>query len=273
MGRGIAGMELHQLQELKHWFENFSNSFFDADDFINSHLQLKCDHTWRTCNEIRRLAAAIPLNENQTRIAESIALLHDVGRFPQFARYRTFNDAISVDHGALAVDRIRQDRALESLDAEERNWIETAIAHHGAKLIPEHINGQALLFLRLIRDADKLDIFRIVIERYRDMKINPGGALLELSDSEIVSPEALNAVMTGRPIEYSQLRSVNDFKLCQIGWIYDINFAATFEKLESDNTIEEMFSFLPSTPEIEEFHRRIQSYLEERKSREAGFRR
>jgi hypothetical protein len=259
-------MEVHQLEELKRWFEDFSKNFFTADEFINSHLRLKRDHTRRTCIEIRRLARSLALNDNQTRIAESIALLHDVGRFPQFVQYRTFNDAISVNHGSLAVDTMRRERALELLDPQERSWIETAVTHHGAKSIPGNLNGQALLFLKLIRDADKLDIFKIVIERYRDLKRNPGGTLLELPDTEIISPETLDAVMNGRSIEYSKLKSLNDFKLCQVGWVYDINFAATFEKLASGKIIEEMFSFLPETPEVDEFRLKIQAYLDSRKN-------
>ncbi len=259
-------MELFLLDELKRWFEKFSGRFFGADDYVNRNLQLKREHTWRTCEEMLYLAKHLSLSDNSMRIAESIALLHDVGRFPQFHAHRTYNDAKSVDHGALGVETLRQEGVLESLDPEERFWVETAVAYHGAKSAPENLDGQAMLFLKLIRDADKLDIFRLVIQRYRNLKEAPGETFLDLPDEERISPEALEAVMNGQPVAYSQLHTLNDFKLCQIGWIYDINFAPTLEKIESEKMLEEMFSFLPETSEIMEVRRKVQSYLASRKN-------
>jgi hypothetical protein len=259
-------MESDQLEELKRWFVTYSDRFFGVDDFVNYHLQLKQEHTRRTCEEIVHLAKSLSLDENQTRIAETIALLHDIGRFPQFVAYRTYNDSKSVNHGLLGVKSLHEEGALESLDRQEKLWIETAIACHGDKSLPENLDGQTMLFLKIIRDADKLDIFRIVIECYRNMKEDPGGTLLELPDEPRISPEVLEAVMAGLPIDYNRLHTLNDFKLCQVGWVYDMNFAASLEKLKSSNMLEDMFSFLPETPEIAEVRRKVQSYIASRKS-------
>jgi hypothetical protein len=260
-------MELDQLDELKRWFITYSGRFFGSDDYVNFNLQVKREHTWRTCEEILYLAKGLSLDENQTRIAETVALLHDIGRFPQFVAYHTYNDSKSVNHGLLGVKSLHEEGALESLDRQEKLWIETAVLRHGDKSLPEKLNGEALLFLKLVRDADKLDIFRIVIQFYRNMKEDPGGTLLELPDEPHISPEALEAVMAGKPFDYSRLKTLNDLKLCQIGWIYDMNFAASLEKLESCNMLDEMFSFLPETPEIAEVRRKVQAYIASRKNK------
>jgi hypothetical protein len=259
-------MELDQLDELKRWFITYSGRFFGADDFVNYHLQLKREHTWRTCEEIVHLAKSLSLDGNQTRIAETVALLHDIGRFPQFVAYRTYNDSKSVHHGLLGVKLLHEEGALESLDRQEKLWIETAVARHGDKALPEKLNEQAMLFLKLVRDADKLDILRIVIQCYQNMKEYPGGTLLELPDEPRISPEVLEAVLAGQPFDYSRLNTLNDFKICQIGWVYDMNFAASLEKLKSYNMLDDMFSFLPETPEIAEVRRKVQAYIASRKS-------
>ena len=44
------------------------------------------------------------------RIAEAVALLHDVGRFEQYKRYGTFNDRKSVNHAALGVEIMKKNR-------------------------------------------------------------------------------------------------------------------------------------------------------------------
>jgi hypothetical protein len=257
-------MDVRQLDELKRWFEAYSSSYIGSDDYVNSHLQMKREHTWRTCGEILHLASEISLDGNETRIAEAVALLHDIGRFPQVASYRTFNDARSINHCALGIQVLRQEGVLESLDEKEKVWVETAVAHHGQISLPENLNGQALLFLKLIRDADKLDIFQIVIQRYRSYQEDPGGILLELPDEPQVSPEVLEAILKGKPIDYGRMRTLNDFKLCQIGWVYDMNFPASLEKLQSGNILDEMFTFLPQTPEITEVRSKIRSYIDTR---------
>jgi hypothetical protein len=257
-------MDVRQLEELKRWFEAYSSSYFGSDDYVNSHLQMKKGHTWRTCEEILHLANEISLDGNETRIAEAVALLHDIGRFPQFVSYQTYNDVKSINHCALGIQVLRQERVLEHLDEAERSWVETAVAHHGQKSLPENLNGQALLFLKLIRDADKLDIFQIVIQRYRCYREDPGGILLELPDEPQVSPEVLDAVLKGDLIDYGSLRTMNDFKLCQIGWVYDMNFPASLEKLKSGKILDEMFNFLPQTPEITEVQSKVRSYIDTR---------
>ena len=52
-------------------------------------------------------------------MAETAALLHDIGRFEQFHRYKTFSDARSEDHAALGVDAIKEEGLLQSIDNEE----------------------------------------------------------------------------------------------------------------------------------------------------------
>jgi hypothetical protein len=259
-------MDERQLGDLKHWFEAYSHKFIGADDFVNSHLRLKRDHTRRTCEEILYLANKLSLSDNEMRIAEAVALLHDVGRFPQFAVYRTYNDIRSVDHGALGVQVLREEGTLKSLDADEKLWLETAIAYHGKKSLPEHINGQALFFLKLIRDADKIDILRIVIQMFQENRENQEGAFLDLPDIPQISPEVLDSVLQRKPIEYGRLRTLNDFKLCQIGWVYDMNFPASLERLESAGILDQMFNFLPETADICEVKSRIYSYIKNNQS-------
>jgi hypothetical protein len=254
-------MEMHQLEELKRWFEDYSRGFFGTDEFVNFHIQMKREHTQRTCEEILNLARHLSLDDNQKRIAETIALLHDIGRFPQFAAHRTYNDSKSVNHCALGIEVLRREGVLKFLDEQERFWVETAIQYHGGISLPGNINGEALLFLKLIRDADKLDIFQIVIRTYRKLEEDPGGILLELPNEPQISREVLEAILARQLVGYDKLNTLNDFKLCQIGWVYDLNFSASLEKLESGNLLNELFNFLPRTPEIAEVRHKIGSYI------------
>ena len=259
-------MEPYPLDSFKRWFDAYTSRFFNEDEYVNAHLRVKREHTRRTCEEILLLADRLALDDHQKRVAETIALFHDVGRFPQFAEYRTYNDGRSVDHARLGIEVLRQEGVLAALRREERQWVETAIEHHGRKALPADLRGQPLLFAKLIRDADKLDIFRIVVQIYERHRNNPAGMSFEteLPDEPGVSPEVLETVMSEQLVEYTKLRTLNDMRLCQLGWVYDMNFAAALARLREQRFLEQVLSFLPATPEIDRVREKIFTYVDTR---------
>jgi hypothetical protein len=56
----------------------------------------------------------------------------------------------------------------------------------------------------------------------------------------------------------------NDMRLCQIGWVYDLNFAASVERFHARDYLDDLLSYLPQTPDIEEVRRRITRYIDAR---------
>jgi hypothetical protein len=261
-------MEPYPLDELKRWFDAYTGRLFGPDDYVNRHLRLKQEHTRRTCDEMLYLAGRLALDDNDRRIAEAVALLHDVGRFPQFATYRTYNDLKSVDHGRLGVEVLDREGVLEPLLSQEREWIRTAVAHHNQKALPAGLNGRALLFLKLIRDADKLDIYRVVIDIYRRHREGreKSSFAIELSDEPWVSPAVVEAVLAGQLVEYRALHTLNDIRLCQIGWVYDMNFTASVERLKASGFLEELIGHLPQTREVAQVREAILRYIDSRLS-------
>ncbi len=265
-------MESYSLDNFAHWFEVYTSRFLGDDECVNAHLQMKQEHTRRIREEILILAEQLALDEQQKRVAEVAALFHDVGRFPQFAEYHTFNDAKSIDHSHLSVEILRREGVLGVLRREERQWVETAIEHHGRKSLPADLKGQALLFAKLLRDADKLDIYRIVIERYRQYRADPAGFpwKLEVPDEPRYSAEVFQAVMDGRLIEHTLIQTLNDTMLCKLSWVYDINFAVTLARLRERGFLAQLLSFLPATEEMERLGERILAYVETRVHQSVG---
>ncbi len=262
-------MKQEQVERFRLWFEEYSGRFLGDDEYVNIHIQLKQEHTRRTCEEILYLAERLALDENQRYLAEVIALFHDIGRFPQFAQYRTYKDVHSVDHCKLGVEVLAREGILGSLRREEQQWVETAVEHHGRKSLPADLKGQALLFAKLIRDADKLDIYRIVVSSYQAHRESRAtfSFEIELPEEPGYSPRVLDAVLNGRVVDYRDLRSMNDMKLCQLGWVYDMNFAASLERLKQRGYIEELLGLLPQTPEIARVAEKIRSTLDTRLGR------
>jgi len=266
-------IESYPLDNFRRWFETFTNRFFGDDACINAHLRLKQEHTRRTCAEILALAEHLALDDRQKNVAEVVALLHDVGRFPQFAEYRTFNDARSINHSQLGVEILRREGILSVLRREERQWVETAVEHHGAKLLPAGLTGQALLFSQLIRDADKLDIYRTAIQLYRQYRADPTAEFwwkLELPDEPWVSAVVLETAMNGQLIEHSMLQTLSDMMVCKLNWVYDMNFAISLARLRAQGSLEQLLALLPATPEIERLGEKILAYVDARTHQGVG---
>jgi len=257
-------MEQEQLDKLKAWFDNYVAKFYADDEYVNANLKLKEDHSRRTCEEMLFLAEQLGLDANHKRLAEAIALLHDAGRFEQFVKYRTYNDPRSVDHCRLTIEILKEAHVLDPLQDSERDLLVKAIEYHGRKELPEDLDGEALLFSRMIRDADKLDVFYVVTNNYRRYRDNPNGFLLEveLPDEPGYSPEVVQDILKGRRIDYRSLRTLNDMKLLQLGWVYDVNFPATLERIKQRGYLEMMAELLPDTDNIGKVKKSIFQYVD-----------
>ena len=264
-------MEPEQLEKFKAWFDDYVAGFYGDDPYVNANLKLKEDHTRRTCAEMLYLAEELALPENQKRIADVIALFHDIGRFTQFVKYRTYNDPRSENHCLLGLDVLRQTNVLEPVAAEERELIERAIEYHGLRELPDDLDGQCLLFSKMIRDADKLDIFYLTTEAYAGYAENPDEFELEveLPDEPYCSPGVLEAVLAGRLVDYSELKTLNDMKLFQLGWVYNINFTPTLRRIQQQDFLKTLFGFLPNNEDIERAKEKILAYVDFRIERDA----
>jgi len=173
-------MEQEQLKKFRVWFDDYVAGFYDSDEYVNANLKLKQEHTRRTCKEMLYLAKELCLSEEKKRLAEVIALFHDIGRFEQFVRYRTYVDGRSVNHCLLGLEVLRQTRALDEVDGPQRQLIEKAIEYHGLKELPPDLNGDCLLMSKMIRDADKIDSLYVMTDCYGQYTENPREYKLEI---------------------------------------------------------------------------------------------
>ncbi len=263
-------MELQQLKKFRAWFDDYVVGFYGKNEFIDANLKLKQEHTRRTCEQMLYLAKELGLSGNQKRIAEVIALFHDIGRFEQFVKYLTYNDPQSVNHCLLGLEVLKKTKILEAGDAKERQLIEKAIEYHGLKELPPDLNGECLLLSKLIRDADKIDALYTMTDCYRQYIDNPREYKLEIEllDEPVYSKEVLDGLLAGRRIDYGRLRTLNDMKLCLLGWVYDVNFVPTLKRIKQLRLLEMLVDFLPETEDIKRVRQKIFDYVDFRISQE-----
>jgi hypothetical protein len=242
--------DLHQLQQ---WFDRYVASFEDLDPEGLRNIRLKQEHTRQVVACMEALAAGEGLNEADTLLASAVALLHDVGRFPQYRRWRTFRDSESDNHARLSIEVIRSEALLDHLPGEERLLIEEAVRFHNLLELPDQVSSPTDRFIRLIRDADKLDIWRVFLEFYQLPESERASAVgLGFPDLPEVTQVCLDTLATGRIVRLDQARVLNDFKLLQISWAYDLNYATTRRLLLERGYLPKLAATLPDTPPIQQ---------------------
>lgn len=249
----------------KEWVKQHIRTFQEADPLHQQCLDLKEAHTFRVCQAIERIASGMGLSENNTRIAYVTALFHDIGRFPQYQKYRTFRDPDSENHAKLSIWELNRHHVLHTLNVAERQIISRAILFHNRLGVPENLDPETLLHCQLIRDADKVDILQIMSEHFRlaESLRNPV-ITLGLETDSLVREEVYRMLLGGQIMDYTKLKTINEFKVLQMSWVFDINFRPTFEILREQDNIGDLAASLPDTPLLREAIDFVNSHIDKR---------
>lgn len=244
-------MEQSQFDALQRWFDSYVATYGDIEEPGYRNILLKIEHTGRVCRIMKSLADGEGLSPERQRTAAAVALLHDVGRFPQYRRWQTFRDSDSDNHARLSIEVIREQELLTPLPPEERLLIEEAVRLHNQLTLPRRFRSPTDRYIRLIRDADKLDIWSIFRDYFSTGSGDrPSAATLGFPDLPVVTPACVAELAAGRIIDLKLARVVNDFKLLQISWVYDLNFPSSYRLLQQLGHIEALAETIPGDGQV-----------------------
>jgi hypothetical protein len=234
------------LEELREWFGQYSSSFYTGDASDDPNYALKEEHTYRVAENSRIIASAAGLDEAGVRLAEAIGICHDVGRFRQYRDYSTFRDADSVNHASLSATVLTEEGLLDPLEDPERKTLVRAVSLHNVYRLPEEMDPAALLHARIVRDADKLDIWRVFIEEAAvPEKLRSSAAPLGFPDTGRCSPEIVAALSERKMLRLDAVSTVDDFRLLQLSWVFDLNFAFSLRLFRERGILSSYSPLLP----------------------------
>ncbi|MDD2897831.1 MAG: HD domain-containing protein [Desulfuromonadaceae bacterium] len=247
-------MKKSHYEHLSSWFDSYVEPFLITDEEGAKNISLKIVHTRKVCEAMALLSTGEHLSENESIIASTIALLHDIGRFPQYQRWRTFRDSESDNHARLAIDVIREQNLLEGIESSEQLLIEEAVRCHNLLEPPSKIKSPTRQFINLIRDADKLDIWRVFVELLaQPPEERATAATLGLDDLPgTVSDNCVAALNNGSIVHLDTVSCFNDFKLLQISWVYDLTSVTARRVLHERGYIPILAATLPARDDVRE---------------------
>lgn len=199
-------------------FMQYADRYDCAHD---SKMKLKVVHTLAVADVMKQLTDALQLSEHTAYLAHLCAMFHDIGRFEQLRRFHTFLDHKSVDHAALGCEVLVQEKMLAELSAREQEMVLTAIRNHNRFQIEEGLDEETLLLCKLIRDADKCDIFRVFASE--NMKDTMGESEEQVAQ-ESVSDAMLASILEHRCVKKEERRTGLDIWVSFLAFFFDFYF-------------------------------------------------
>lgn len=218
-------------------------------------LMEKFHHTYRVMEFSKEIAESEGLCQADVDLAQLIGLLHDIARFRQYTEYGTFIDHNSKDHGDLGFEVLTDNNYINQFitNKDDQKVVLIAVKNHNKKDIENNITDRELLFSRIIRDADKLDI---MVEQCN-----------QISSQNIPFKQELFSVLYDKKLCANKLVENNvDGLFRMISFIFDINFKYSFQFLINKKIIEnklhllELYSEQNNLNKLDELDK-LKSYL------------
>lgn len=216
------------LEKAKEEFLKYTEKFNLEDE----NIKRKQLHSLRVMKISKDIATRLGLAQEEIELATLIGLLHDIGRFKQYNKIGLGDNIEGFDHGNYGANILEKDIRKYINDSQYDDIIIKAVKNHNKFEIEEGLTKQEMLFAKIIRDADKIDIiYESVYIFYNEKE--------EQVNKSILSERIYNQFINKKLIMKEKnviLKYVDDI-VCIMAFIYDINFKPSFEILKEKDYI------------------------------------
>ncbi len=244
-------MEFKHLESL---FDAYTYPFLEnTNERIFDSLSYKITHSKGVETIASNISLYVFAHIKHQMMAKASGLFHDIARFEQMKQFSTFVDSKSFDHGEKALEIINSHGFLSEFDKTEQKAILNAIRQHNKKTPPIGDDEIELALAKVLRDADKIDTLNSIADYYESTDAGNKKALeLDLPNIAEVSENVINSLRNAQMVNYSDIRTVDDFKLLKISWVYDINYPISLALIIDSQVLQRIYTSMKTkTNEID----------------------
>lgn len=231
------------------------NKYVSNYDLNNKDIRLKYNHSFRVMELSEKYANLLGLYEEDVKLAKTIGLLHDIGRFEQLAVYHTYNDSKSIDHADYSVEQLFDKEEIKRFYKNKNHWdiIRLAIKNHNKFAITGVSDDRCLLHCHLIRDTDKLDIL------YNWSTLHD---IFPIDEDIKFSSNVITSIRNHESVKKEDIKNPSDRNACFMAFIFDIHFDECVS--EAYNYIKKVYKELKYKEIYKEAMEIIDNYVKER---------
>lgn len=236
---------------------NYFDQYVSNYDMNDQDINYKYYHSYRVMDNMTLLATKLNLSEKDIELAKVIGLLHDIGRFEQDKLYNSFQDD-KMDHGNYGVKVLKENNILEQFNIEKEDYqvVYTAIENHNKFVIEENLPERELLFSKMIRDADKLDILYALGNK----------EIIEIlkQDKNKISKQLESDFFNKKIGNKKDIHNLNDGLILSFCYIYDINFKETYQIILENKYYEKIYERIEQKDIFTPYLIHTNNYIKER---------
>lgn len=264
-------------------FAEYVRNYDPSDEKI----KLKIDHTYRVAGLCQTIAESLGLSEPDVDIAWLLGMLHDIGRFEQIRRFGTFNDAQSVDHAEFGADLLFKEGLIRKFaegyyeecelarsgneEAEQiiknnehhnkdTGLLEMAIRQHNKYRVKEDLTERQRMFCDILRDADKVDIFKVNADI--PMEIIYDVTTEELKNG-VITKEVLESFYKKETVLKSVRRSAVDHIVGHISLLFELVYKESYRQAREQGYVYKLLDFKSDVPEVNAEFDDMRKYVDE----------
>lgn len=233
--------------------EKAFNDYYEQYRDLSYKIVLKYNHSFNVANYMYELADRLLLSDEDKYLAKTIGLLHDLGRFEQLKRFDSFDDKL-LDHAEYACNYLFEQGHIRDFIKKDINdsIIDKAIANHNRFEIEEGLNERELLFAKMIRDMDKVDVLYQTATKH----------LATFIDEP--SKEVLDDFYNGNSISHKIVNNKSDVVILTLAYVNDINFDESVDILKESDNLGLYESMIDVSPEQEKTFSKLVEYCNEK---------
>lgn len=235
------------IQEFNKYVKNYN--------LKDKNIMGKYHHSFRVMEFCKEIAISLKLNEKDIYIASLCGLLHDIARFSQWTKYQTYVDKKSFDHGDEGERILSETITNFTNDSEISSIVIDSTKYHNKISIPP-LDERRLLFIKIVRDADKLDIMT-----------EQGNYIF--TDKIELKKELLDSIYNKQICKNEYMTNEVDSILRMISWIFDLNYKYSYHYLINKKIIEKKFNLLEMYRETEDITK-LKKFIEENIDQKLG---
>ena len=253
------------LQKARIAFKEYISSYDNQND---PGFNLKVVHTYHVVDNAIMISKKLGLSEEDINLAALIGILHDIGRFDELKNLKKF-DSVGNDHAMFASKLLFEEGLITKfIDTDKyNNVIKKAIENHNKKQIEEGLSDKELLHAKIIRDADKLDNYRVKQEE-RIENIFPGVVNnKEELENSLISDNVYNSVMKEECVDIKDRKYPLDYWICVLAFTFDLYFKETLLIVKENNYIDiliDRFNYNNSKEEMNKIRNVLNDYVEKK---------
>lgn len=223
------------------------NDYIKQFDEKDGSILLKITHTYQVVNLSEYIAKEQGLDEESINLAKVIALLHDIGRFKQVTVQRSFSDK-TFDHAEYGNQILFEENLIRKFIKTDKydEVIRKAIYNHNKYKIEDGLSETEELQCKIIRDADKLDNFRVKDEnnfedsfpKIRDESKQETNDIIADLEKSSISDTVYNVFLAHKCIKLDDRKTLLDYWICVLAFIFDLYFKSSLKYIYDKNYID-----------------------------------